>query len=65
MIANNANKENIDEENNALLSLREYFSDEDEMPTGQPKVKKSPIFLQYFFAFSIHSPYLCAILFCF
>ena len=34
-----ANKENMsNEENNALLNLRGYHSDEDEMPTGQPKV---------------------------
>ena len=33
-----ANKENMsNEENNALLNLRGYHSDEDEMPTGQPK----------------------------
>ena len=36
MIANKKNMSN--EENNALLNLREYHSDEDEMPTGQPKV---------------------------
>ena len=35
-----ANKENIDKENSALLNLRTYHSDEDEMPTwrGIPKV---------------------------
>ena len=34
-----AHKENMsNEENNALLNLRGYHSDEDEMPTGQPKV---------------------------
>ena len=39
MIANCTNKENIsNEENNALFNLRGYHSDEDGMPTGQPKV---------------------------
>ena len=27
-------------ENNILLELRVYYDDEDEMPTGQPKVEK-------------------------
>ena len=55
-----AHKENMsNEESNALINLRGYHSDEDEKPTGHPKV--NPIVLQYFFAFSTHSPYLYTI----
>ena len=38
MIASTTKENMSNEENNALLNLRGYHSDEDEMPTGHPKV---------------------------